>query len=122
MTDGLLDFLVKEKSFNEERVRSAVQRVINSKGKSTQGGEAWRGRNRVANLCKRLPYAFSTYILLRTTHHHPLNRPASGRLDSFFQPLGGSAKADSGSAKRKAGAKAGPEPKKGKLGAIGKKK
>ncbi|KAK2076721.1 hypothetical protein QBZ16_005481 [Prototheca wickerhamii] len=79
--DGLLEFLVKEKSFNEERVRSAVQRVINSKGKSTQG-----------------------------------------RLDSFFQPLGGSAKADSGPAKRKAGAKAGPEPKKGKLGAIGKKK
>lgn len=35
--DGLLEFLVKEKSFNEERVRSAVQRVINAKGKSTQG-------------------------------------------------------------------------------------
>ncbi|KAL6784452.1 RAD2 [Auxenochlorella protothecoides x Auxenochlorella symbiontica] len=35
--DGLLEFLVKEKSFNEERVRSAIQRVTAAKSKSNQG-------------------------------------------------------------------------------------
>lgn len=66
-------------------------------------------------------YFLDTYSLLSISSHS-LDQPAPGRLDSFFQPLGGSAKADNGPAKRKAGAKAGPEPKKGKLGAIGKKK
>jgi hypothetical protein len=35
--EGLVQFLVNEKSFNEDRVRKAVQRVNASKSKSTQG-------------------------------------------------------------------------------------
>lgn len=35
--DGLIKFLVEEKSFNEQRVRSAIERINASKGKSTQG-------------------------------------------------------------------------------------
>jgi flap endonuclease-1 len=36
-TEGLLKFLVEEKSFNEQRVRSAIDRINASKGKSSQG-------------------------------------------------------------------------------------
>lgn len=35
--EGLVQFLVNEKSFNEDRVRKAVQRVNASKSKATQG-------------------------------------------------------------------------------------
>jgi flap endonuclease-1 len=35
--EGLIKFLVEEKSFNEQRVRSAIERINASKGKSTQG-------------------------------------------------------------------------------------
>ena len=35
--EGLVKFLVGEKSFNEDRVRKAVQRVNAAKSKSTQG-------------------------------------------------------------------------------------
>lgn len=35
--EGLVAFLVGEKSFNEDRVRKAVQRVNAAKSKSTQG-------------------------------------------------------------------------------------
>ena len=35
--EGLVKFLVGEKSFNEDRVRKAVQRVNAAKNKSTQG-------------------------------------------------------------------------------------
>ena len=35
--DGLIKFLVEEKSFNEQRVRNAVERITAAKGKSTQG-------------------------------------------------------------------------------------
>ncbi len=35
--EGLVQFLVGEKSFNEDRVRKAVQRVNAAKSKSTQG-------------------------------------------------------------------------------------
>jgi flap endonuclease-1 len=34
---GLVDFLVKEKGFNEERVRAAVARINRAKGKASQG-------------------------------------------------------------------------------------
>lgn len=37
IADGLVEFLVKEKNFNEDRVKSATQRIIAAKGKSTQG-------------------------------------------------------------------------------------
>lgn len=35
--EGLVQFLVGDKSFNEDRVRKAVQRVNAAKSKSTQG-------------------------------------------------------------------------------------
>lgn len=35
--EGLVAFLVGEKSFNEDRVRKAVQRINAAKSKSTQG-------------------------------------------------------------------------------------
>jgi hypothetical protein len=35
--DGLVKFLVEEKSFNEDRVRKAVERINSSRGKSNQG-------------------------------------------------------------------------------------
>lgn len=35
--EGLVQFLVHEKNFNEDRVKSAVQRIIAAKSKSTQG-------------------------------------------------------------------------------------
>lgn len=34
---GLVEFLVKEKGFNEDRIRKAVQRINASKGKASQG-------------------------------------------------------------------------------------
>ena len=84
MTDGLLDFLVKEKSFNEERVRSAVQRVINSKGKSTQGGEAWRGRNRVSNV---LPvYPIHSRHIISFIHLVPLPQSTCLRPSGLVLP------------------------------------
>lgn len=36
-TEGLVKFLVEEKSFNEDRVRKAVERINASRGKSNQG-------------------------------------------------------------------------------------
>jgi hypothetical protein len=36
-TEGLVKFLVEEKSFNEDRVRRAVERINSSRGKSNQG-------------------------------------------------------------------------------------
>ena len=35
--DGLIQFLVHEKNFSEQRVRSAIDRIIAAKGKSSQG-------------------------------------------------------------------------------------
>jgi hypothetical protein len=35
--EGILQFLVTEKSFNEERVRKAIEKIKDSKGKATQG-------------------------------------------------------------------------------------
>lgn len=35
--DGLVEFLVKEKGFNEERVKSVYDRIVKSKKKGTQG-------------------------------------------------------------------------------------
>lgn len=35
--EGIVQFLVGDKSFNEDRVRKAVQRVNAAKSKSTQG-------------------------------------------------------------------------------------
>ena len=35
--EGLIKFLVDEKNFNEQRVRSAVERINNAKSKSAQG-------------------------------------------------------------------------------------
>jgi hypothetical protein len=35
--EGLVKFLVEEKSFNEDRVRKAVERINSSRGKSNQG-------------------------------------------------------------------------------------
>ena len=35
--DGLVQFLVAEKSFNEDRVRKVAERIRASRGKSTQG-------------------------------------------------------------------------------------
>lgn len=108
--DGLLEFLVKEKSFNEERVRSAVQRVVNAKGKSTQG--------EVCDLW--CPDGVSTH--LNSPSQQMITCPA-GRLDSFFRPMGDTKKPGDGPArKRKEAVKRGPDPKKAKLGAIGKKK
>lgn len=40
--EGLLQFLVQEKSFNEQRVRSAVERINSAKGKASQGEGAAR--------------------------------------------------------------------------------
>lgn len=37
-TEGLVKFLVEEKSFNEDRVRKAAERINASRGKSNQGG------------------------------------------------------------------------------------
>lgn len=36
-TDGLIQFLVNEKSFNEERIRKAIERINAAKSKSNQG-------------------------------------------------------------------------------------
>lgn len=44
---GLVDFLVGEKNFNEDRVRKQVQKMAATKGKSNQGGL----------LCRTLPPA-----------------------------------------------------------------
>ena len=35
--DGLVQFLVREKSFDEKRVRAAVERIVAAKGKASQG-------------------------------------------------------------------------------------
>ena len=35
--DGLVQFLVQEKGFNEDRVRKVVERIRSSRGKSNQG-------------------------------------------------------------------------------------
>lgn len=40
-TDGLIQFLVQEKDFNEQRVRGAIERINAAKTKSTQG--EWEG-------------------------------------------------------------------------------
>ena len=84
VSDGLIQFLVHEKSFNEDRVRKALDRIAAAKGKASQG-----------------------------------------RLESFFGP---SKIVSSTSGKRKEpeaakgkGSKAGA-PKKGKRGAMGKRK
>jgi flap endonuclease-1 len=37
-TEGLLQFLVQEHNFSEERIRKAIERIVAAKGKSTQGG------------------------------------------------------------------------------------
>ncbi len=37
-TEGLVKFLVEEKSFNEDRVRKAAERINASRSKSNQGG------------------------------------------------------------------------------------
>lgn len=79
---GLVEFLVHEKGFNEDRVRSAAQRIVAAKSKSAQG-----------------------------------------RLDAFFAPVAAKAKPKApapGVAKRKGGGKF--VPKRGKMGAFGKKK
>ena len=39
---GLVQFLVEEKSFNEDRVRKVVERIRGSRGKSSQGAWALR--------------------------------------------------------------------------------
>lgn len=36
-TEGVVKFLVEEKSFNEDRVRRAIERINASRGKSNQG-------------------------------------------------------------------------------------
>lgn len=36
--EGLIQFLVTEKSFAEDRIRKAIDRINAAKGKSTQGG------------------------------------------------------------------------------------
>lgn len=36
-TEGVVKFLVEEKSFNEDRVRKAIDRINASRGKSNQG-------------------------------------------------------------------------------------
>ena len=56
--EGLVKFLVGEKSFNEDRVRKAVQRVNAAKSKSTQG-----------DLCKPLPAHSSCGPVLRAGWH-----------------------------------------------------
>ncbi len=38
--DGLVQFLVQEKGFNEDRVRKVVERIRGSRGKSNQGAGA----------------------------------------------------------------------------------
>ena len=35
--EGLIQFLVNEKTFNEQRIRSAIDRINAAKGKSNQG-------------------------------------------------------------------------------------
>jgi flap endonuclease-1 len=35
--EGLVQFLVREKSFDEKRVRAAVERIVAAKGKASQG-------------------------------------------------------------------------------------
>ena len=40
--EGLIQFLVTEKTFSEERIRAAIKRINDAKGKSSQGG--WGGR------------------------------------------------------------------------------
>ena len=35
--EGLVDFLVREKNFNEDRIRSAVKKINAAKGKANQG-------------------------------------------------------------------------------------
>ena len=84
VSDGLIQFLVHEKSFNEDRVRKALDRIAAAKSKASQG-----------------------------------------RLESFFGPAkivsSTSGKRKEPEAAKGKGSKAGA-PKKGKLGAMGKKK
>lgn len=52
--EGLIKFLVEEKSFNEQRVRSAIDRIVASKGKSAQGRlESFFGPVKVVSGTKR---------------------------------------------------------------------
>ena len=40
---GILDFLVREKEFSEDRVRKGIERINAAKGKSSQVGDERRG-------------------------------------------------------------------------------
>ena len=73
--DGLVAFLVEEKSFSEDRVRKAAQRINASRSKSTQGesfaprgfalgcpsclcfGPSW-----LSDICGSPPRGMSAYI------------------------------------------------------------
>ena len=45
--EGLVDFLVKEKNFNEDRVRTALKKVHATKGKSSQGMQPYHSHSRM---------------------------------------------------------------------------
>ena len=97
--EGLVQFLVNEKSFNEDRVRKAVQRVNASKSKSTQGVLHSRIFRTIGisrpGLAATLLYCLSEKELLggkvnaytSTGRGSLLCCPAAGRLESFFGPV-----------------------------------
>ena len=50
--EGLVEFLVKEKNFNEDRVRTALKKVHATKGKSSQGTLPCHSCRRANATCK----------------------------------------------------------------------
>ena len=110
--EGLVRFLVGEKSFNEDRVRKAVQRVNAAKSKSTQG--QMQLMSCVTGGTSTTLLAFLEVVLTGPSR-------IAGRLESFFGAVT-TKKSDTGKRKEpeKGKGKAGVPAKKGKSG-IGKK-
>jgi len=82
--EGLVEFLVNEKDFNEQRVRAAVERINAAKSKSTQG---WlcivhshsRSKLKIARQSSSSRQRISFAYILNCVQN-------AGRLESFFGP------------------------------------
>ena len=90
--DGLIEFLVKEKTFAEDRIRKAIDRINAAKGKGAQGRlESFFGPSKIVS-------------------------SSTGKRKAEEEAAAAAAKNGKGKAAGGAGAK------KGKLGGMGKKK
>ena len=140
-SEGLLQFLVQEKEFNEDRVRKGIDRINAAKGKASQvggrrrvrgsvhGHAAWGGGS--TQLLRRrvcAPVAGRGAPSTRALDHlHPSGAGPPGEL--FRAGQGGvvddrKGRSRQGSRRQAQGRAVGgkAQPKKGKLGGMGKKK